>query len=155
MTGWLTANLVEELQELIKAGKSPASHLANLREATLPGLLEYGCARWRFRDLPALPPSITNSPLGLSLRGVRAELGLRNDGEWRKAAKTVVAQPHEFYVLEGPEPTLEPSWDAFLVRLRASARAAGFSSDRDLALAAAVGEMAVSTITQISPFVIS
>ena len=43
----LTVELVEELQQAVDAGVTIQQIVDSLQSATMPGLLEYGCAKWQ------------------------------------------------------------------------------------------------------------
>lgn len=139
---WLTTEIVEQLQQAAEVGKPVASFVESLKSATLPGLLEYGCARWHNKTLPPLPPSITQSEIGKSLSEVNSELGLRFDGPQKLAPRTIAAQSFEFTVLLGEDAPVHQEWREFLVRFRQSAKNVGFSMDQAKGLAASLGEMA-------------
>jgi anti-sigma regulatory factor (Ser/Thr protein kinase) len=142
MNGWLTCESVEELQQAAEVGRPTATFVNSLKAATLPGIVEYGCAKWHRPSLPSLPPSIASSPLGRALLEVKSDLGLRKNGEQRLAPRTITPEMHEFYVLDGDEPTVNRDWREFLIRFRQSAKHVGFSQDKAQGLAAALGEMA-------------
>jgi anti-sigma regulatory factor (Ser/Thr protein kinase) len=140
---WLTCGLVEELQQAAGAGKTPDTFVALLKYATLPSLLEYGCARWHSPRLSALPTQILSSPLGLALQEVRSELGLRMTGRQKQPPRTITSSSQEFFVLEGGDsPTTRQDWGEFLVRFRQSINCVGFSMEKANGIAAALGEMA-------------
>jgi anti-sigma regulatory factor (Ser/Thr protein kinase) len=140
---WLTCDLVEELQQAAGAGRPVDSFVARLEQATLPGLLEYGCAKWHCPSLPALPARVFSSPLGRALQEVRSELGLRTTGRQKFPPRTMTPETHEFFVLEGNDsPTTGQDWGEFLVRFRQSVKNVGFDLERAKGIAAALGEMA-------------
>jgi anti-sigma regulatory factor (Ser/Thr protein kinase) len=139
---WLTCDLVEELQQAAEAGKPIDQFVNSVEAATLPGLLEYGCARWHCPSLPPVPASVSDSPLGRALAEVRSELGLRANGERNPPSRTITPESQEFFVLEGDEPTTHRDWQEFLVRFRQSAKSVGFSQEKAQGVAAALGEMA-------------
>lgn len=139
---WLTCDLVEDLQQAAEAGRPIAQFVNSVQNATLPGLLEYGCARWHNDSLPSLPASVTDSPLGRALQEVRSELGLRMDGEQKRPPLTITPESQEFFVLEGDDPTTDQVWGEFLVRFRQSAKTVGFTHRKAEGIAAALGEMA-------------
>jgi anti-sigma regulatory factor (Ser/Thr protein kinase) len=146
MSGWLTCESVEELQQAAEVGRPIATFMGSLNGATLPGIVEYGCAKWQRPSLPPLPAAIASSPLGRALLEVKSDLGLRKDGERRIAPRTITPQSHEFYVLDGDDPTVNRDWQEFLVRFRQSVKHIGFSQDKAQGLAAALGEMADNAI---------
>jgi anti-sigma regulatory factor (Ser/Thr protein kinase) len=140
---WLTSELVEELQQGTVAGRSTESFVKGLEAATLPGIIEYGCAKWHYRSLPALPSKIIATPLGRALCEVKSELGIRAAGPQKCPPRTITPEAHEFFVLEGnATPTTERDWGEFLVRFRQSAKSVGFDLEKAKGIAAALGEMA-------------
>ena len=140
---WLTCELVEELQQAAGAGRPVDSFVVRLEQATLPGLLEYGCAKWQYPSLPALPARIFSSTLGRALQEVRSDLGLRTTGRQKSPPRTITPEAHEFFVLEGSAtPTTEQDWGEFLVRFRQSVKNVGFDLEKAKGIAAALGEMA-------------
>jgi anti-sigma regulatory factor (Ser/Thr protein kinase) len=140
---WLTCNLVEELQQAAGAGKPVDSFVARLEQATLPGLLEYGCAKWHCPSLPALSARVFSSSLGLALQEVKSELGLRTAGRQKPPPRTITPEAQEFFVLEGSaSPTTGQDWGELLVRFRQSVKSVGFDLKRAKGIAAALGEMA-------------
>lgn len=142
MNGWLTCDVVEELQQAADVARPTTPFVNSLKVATLPGLIEYGCAKWQRPNLPSLPSAIATSSLGLALLQVRSDLGLRTDGRQRPPARTITPETQEFFVLEGANSTLNRDWREFLVRFRQSAKSVGFSQEKAQGLAAALGEMA-------------
>ena len=139
---WLTCEFVEELQQAAIAGQAVDCFVAPLDSATLPALLEYGCARWHYPSLNPLPPPVFASPLGRALQEVRSELGLRTTGRQKQPPRTMTPSAHEFYVLEGDDPTTGQDWGEFLVRFRQLVKSVGFDLERAKGIAAALGEMA-------------
>jgi anti-sigma regulatory factor (Ser/Thr protein kinase) len=140
---WLTCDLVEELQQAAGAGRAVDSFVAPLEFATLPGFLEYGCAKWHCKSLSALPARIFSSPLGRALQEVRSELGLRVTGRQKPPPRTITPLAQEFFVLEGSaDPTTGQDWGEFLVRFRQSVKSVGFDLEKAKGIAAALGEMA-------------
>src|SRR5581483_2382217 len=140
---WLTCDYVEQLQQAAGAGRPVDSFVQALENATLPGILEYGSAKWHCQGLAPLPAQIFSSPLGQSLQEVRSELGLRTTGGQKIPPRTMTVHAYEFYVLEGTSsPTTEQCWGEFLVRFRQSAKSVGFDPQQAIGIAAALGEMA-------------
>lgn len=139
---WLTCELVEELQQAAVAGKAIGCFVDSLENTTLPALLEYGCAMRHYPSLPTLPARIFASPLGLSVQEVQSELGLRMTGRQKPPPRTITPQAHEFFVLEGNDPTTGQDWGEYLVRFRQSIKNAGFDLEKATGIAAALGEMA-------------
>lgn len=139
---WLTAELVEELQQAAGAGQSVDGFVARLDNATLPALLEYGCAKWHVPSLVTLPDRVCSSPLGRSLQEVRSELGLRTTGRQKSPPQTISAVAHEFHVLEGVDPSTTQDWGEYLFRFCQSVKMAGFDPEKAKGISAALGEMA-------------
>jgi len=145
MNSWLTCEFVEELHQAADVGRPTTLFVDSLKAATLPGLIEYGCLKFHRPKLPNLPSAVATSALGNALYQVRSRLGLRTHGDQRSPPRTVTPELHEFFVLEGVDPTLNRDWDEFLVRFRQSAKATGFSQEKAQGVAAALGEMADNT----------
>jgi hypothetical protein len=79
-TSWLTANFVEQIHKGHAKGRAVNRHIEALTDATLAGLIEYGCLRRTVPDLPSLPSAITHSALGRELNMIVSEIGLRATG---------------------------------------------------------------------------
>lgn len=139
---WLTCGLVEELQQAAGAGKPVDAFVNALEHATLPGILEYGCAKWHCRGLPELPSQIVAAPLARALQQVKSELGLRATGRQKPPPHTMTPEDQEFFVLEGDTATTEQDWGEFLVRFRQSIKSVGFDMEKATGIAGALGEMA-------------
>lgn len=146
MNGLLTCRLVQELQQAAHSGRNVAPFVDSIQTATLPGALEYGCLRLHCSDLPPLPASVADTPLGQALAEVRSEVGLRADGEQKRPPRTMAAHAQEFIVLEGDDSTMHRDWREFLVRFRQSAKAGGFPHEKAQGIAAALGEMADNAV---------
>ncbi|CAN5538096.1 hypothetical protein BH11PLA2_BH11PLA2_16500 [soil metagenome] len=125
---WLTVKMVEGLHEAIRLGLPVSGHVANLRHATIAGLLEYGCLRYSITDgsLPTLPNTILSGRLGQALNEIRSPLGFRSNGSQKPHVKSVEIREVEFHALEGSAPTLDPAWEDFANRFFRSAVDAGF-----------------------------
>lgn len=144
---WLTAQLVEELQYLLPDVDRIADVVGGLQQATLAGLMEYGCLRWANGDgLPPLPPAITRSELGIALEEVRSALGLRVSGPPKSPLRRADVQPAEFQVIETEADLLSPDWEQFVLRYDRSTRNAGFSIASASQLQAALCEMADNAV---------
>lgn len=144
--GILTVDLVEEFQQAAESGRDVAPFIDTLTTSTLPGLMEYGCARLHSPELPDLPPSICESALGRSLLEVRSLLGLRSVGPQKAPPRSLTPHESEFIVVETEEEIVHRDWKEFLIRFRQSAKVAGFPLDRAKGLAAALGEMAENAV---------
>jgi anti-sigma regulatory factor (Ser/Thr protein kinase) len=144
---WLTAQLVEELQYLLPDLDRIAGVVGGLEEATLAGIMEYGCFRWvNSPNLPALPPAITESELGVALNEVRTDLGLRMSGPPKPPLRRADVQPAEFHLVESKADLLSPDWEQFVLRYDRSSQSAGFSKAIASRLQAALCEMADNAV---------
>jgi anti-sigma regulatory factor (Ser/Thr protein kinase) len=139
---YLTCEFVEELQQAAGSGQAVDCFVDALENTTLPALLEYGCARRHYPSLTALPARIFASPLCRAIQEVRSELGLRATGRQKSPPRTMTPETHEFFVLEGNDPTTGQDWGEFLVRYRQSVKSVGFDLDKAKGIAGALGEMA-------------
>lgn len=150
MDGWLTSEKVEHIQWAVQRGRPVRDFVNDLRHATLPALLEYGCLRATFDadSIPPLPPAIATSPLGKALDSAAFPQGRRDDGRSDAVLSRVDTQPVEFISIAA-ETDLErdiptdpaPPWELYTIRFTRSAQAAGFSSTVASGLAAALYEM--------------
>jgi len=140
--GWLTCEVVEQIQQAAQASRPVDNFVETLKAATLSGMVEYGCARWQYKALPPLPPAISQSAIGQSLLDVKSDLGLRSDGLQRIPPRTLAPHSSEFILLEGQESTVHRDWREFLVRFCQSAKHVGFTKNQAKGLAASLGEMA-------------
>jgi hypothetical protein len=144
---WLTVGLVEQLQERIEDGHGIASILANLRGATLPGLMEYGCLRNSLGiSLGALPSAIVFSTIGKSLSAVPSALGLRKDGTAYSRSRTIEARPAEFCVVRDENELCEENWEIFTIRFARSARSVGLTKTVSDGMRGALHEMAENAV---------
>src|SRR5947209_4238970 len=77
----LDVKMVLDIQRALRNGRPVEEAVGGLTQASLPGIMEYGCLRWIDpHAVPALPSSIVSSPLGLALQEVKSPLGLRQRG---------------------------------------------------------------------------
>jgi hypothetical protein len=148
MDGWLTVKFVEALHNAVRNGRDVAPAVAALRNATLPGLMEYGCLKRTLpaSSLPDLPKAVLDCPVGQAMRQVRSDLGLRTTGKARPSLKRVDHQPVEFWVIEGEEGFADQSWEVFEIRFNRSARSAGFTGSVADGLQGALHEMAENAV---------
>jgi len=143
----LTVQLVEELQGIVPDRGRIEAIVSGLRGATLPGIVEYGCLRWANRDyIPPLPSAIAESSLGLAMREVRSELGLRSSGPPKSPMRRLDEQPVEFHVVESEEDLEQEELSLFLLRFERSAKGAGFSAQAAARLHAALHAMAENAV---------
>jgi len=142
----LTVEVVEQLQQAAEAGRPVGSFVQSLTDSTLPGILEYGCARSHCDAIPPLPSTITDLAIGVALSEVRSELGLRSDGIQKTPPRSMTAHQFEFIVLEDEDAIVHRDWSEYMIRFRQSAKVAGFSLDKAKGLAASLGEMADNAV---------
>ncbi len=142
----LSASLVDDVLRAKEINRPIESVLSSFSSATLPGFVEYGCALRQYSDLPPLPARIVGSELGIASAEVLSELGLRSTGTQKRPIRSMAAQPVEFFVLEGDDPTLGEAWCEYRLRFEQSSKAAGFPLKTATALAAAFGEMADNAV---------
>lgn len=150
MNDWLTAEQVEHIQWAVQRDRSVKEFVKELRHATLPALLEYGCLRARFGEdiIPPLPSAIVESPLGQSLDGVPSILGFHNGLTHQPKPARLDTHTSEFFSIateeelesESPDLPLKP-WQLFCIRFSRSAQSAGFSVTVANGLMAALYEM--------------
>ncbi|MHC2071101.1 hypothetical protein ACYFX5_26815 [Bremerella sp. T1] len=142
----LNVDLVEKFQRAVAKSKSIEDHIAKLTSATLPGLVEYGCLRFQYPDLPAVPRPIYSSKLGLALAKIRSPLGLRAHGDQEPSPSTITAQDFEFIALNSNDDMTGSRWLEFGARFAFSIVQAGFHRKKALEIAAAMGEMADNAV---------
>lgn len=143
----LTVHLVEELQSLLPDHGRINQVVSQLQTATLPGIIEFGCFRWAIGDhIVPLPAAIVESPIGLALREVRSELGLRFSGPPRSPMRRLNGYSIEFFVVECEGDISQEDWELFMLRFERSARDAGFATKVASRLPAALHEMVENTI---------
>ena len=136
MNGWLTAEQVEHIQWAVQRNRPVNGFVNELRHATLPALLEYGCLRASLGQeaIPALPAAIAETLLGQSLNEVPSPLGLHNSLSGKKKPARVDTRTVEFFSIstenelesESPDDSPKP-WQLYTIRFSRSAQAAGFS----------------------------
>lgn len=143
----LTVGLVEELQSLLPDHGRISAIVTELHDATLPGIIEYGCLRWTHGNLiPPLPSVVADSPVGLALREVRSELGLRSSGPPQSPMRRLDGRAVEFFVVESEQDFDQQEWNLFLIRFERAARASSFSAKAAARLHAALHEMAENAV---------
>src|SRR5262249_37152927 len=128
-TDWLTVGLVEEIHRAVLRGVAVDDVVNQLKEASLPGLLEYQCLRWAFQDgsVPTLPRSVEATALGKALLAVPCDLGLRRNGSTGRPLRRLDPQVVEFHLIEGQDDLASEEWDHFTTRFDASVRNVGFN----------------------------
>jgi anti-sigma regulatory factor (Ser/Thr protein kinase) len=142
-TELLTTDLVEEIQNALNVGVPLDSTVSGIQEATLPGLVEYGCLRWTcgLTKIPPLPRAVVSSALGKALFAVSSELGLRSAGESTRPPGGIGTQLAEFTVRRTKEDLGTTEWESFEIRFNRSAQSVGFAQIAGDGLQAALREM--------------
>lgn len=145
----LSVGLVQEIHRAILSGRPVGGTVAGLRRASLPAILEYGCLRRSLGSplVPDLPATITSSPLGLALKEVRSEIGLRTAGPEKLPSRDTNRRPVEFYTIQDTEDVQDRRWEEFLIRFEFSAKGVGFVPKVAAGLQGALHEMAVNAVT--------
>src|SRR5262245_4639718 len=124
MNGWLTAEQVEHIQWAVLRNRPVSGFVNELRHATLPALLEYGCLRASLGTaIPPLPAAIAESPLGQSLAEVPSLLGLQNSPNGRKKPNRIDTRTSEFFSIsteaelgsDNPDEQPKP-WQLYAIR---------------------------------------
>jgi anti-sigma regulatory factor (Ser/Thr protein kinase) len=143
----LTVELVETLQMMLMKGKEVSPLFENLRSASLPALLEYGCLRFAFGEkVPNLPKAIISADEWQPLRAIKSEIGFSTNGPRKAEPKDLSPRPMEFTTVWAEEDTLESAWENFLHRFERSMKAAGFGANAALNLQSALHEMATNAV---------
>jgi hypothetical protein len=137
-SSWLTANYVEEIHKAHLKGRATAQHVAKLSEATLAGLVEYGCLRRAIPDLPALPDAVTQSPLGRQLLAIDI-----NGPDTNSIPISLSHEPRvmEFVVVRDEDDLLSEPMEMLFMRVTQAAKQAGFSVSTANQFQAAMNEM--------------
>jgi hypothetical protein len=148
--GLLTARVVEEIQRAAADGRPVSAFISALHEATLAGLVEYGCLRRSVKGLPPLPPSIASSALGKALTEVVSEIGLRASGV--TTAISVSHQPREveFVTVKSESQLTSHPMKMFFMRFTQASKAANFPTKTANELQAAFMEMIDNAICHAS-----
>jgi anti-sigma regulatory factor (Ser/Thr protein kinase) len=150
MNGWLTAEQVEHIQWAVLRNRPVSGFVSDLRHATLPALLEYGCLRANLglTAIPPLPAAIAESALGQSLAEIPSHLGLHNSPNGNRKPNRIDTCTAEFFSIstedelgsdrsdDQPKP-----WQLYAIRFSRSAQAAGFSKTVADGLMGALYEM--------------
>lgn len=147
-TSCLTVELVESLQFLARRGKPIQQLVASLKTATVPGIVEYGCARYvDAAILPSLPRTVTESSLGRALAEVRSPIGLRTHGHESPPQKSLSTREVEFCSIPSTtELDQSVEWNGFCHRLELRAKETGFTKQAAMNLSSALFEMAENAL---------
>ena len=148
--GWLTAGVVEEIHRAIAGGKPVGSFVAALTQATLAGLVEYGCLRRSVTGVPPLPSAITSSVLGKGLTTVVSEIGLRSSGIAPPISDSHKPREVEFVTVGDDSQFISEPMQMLFMRFTQAAKAAGFPVQTANALQAAFTEVIDNAICHAS-----
>jgi hypothetical protein len=145
----LTVKMVMDIQRALRNGRSVDEHVASLKRASLPGLMEYGCLRWaKPQSVPPLPPAILSSPLGLALQEVVSPLGLRQRGVGKKPARDSKRREFEFTVVADEcDVAGNALFEEYLLRFENGAKDIGLPSRTATKMNASLHEMAANAVT--------
>jgi anti-sigma regulatory factor (Ser/Thr protein kinase) len=138
---WLTADIVEQLHGAALRGKSVSNFVNGLTDATMTGLIEYGCLRRSFPEFPSLPQSISNSSLGQSLATVVSDIGIRTSGTRSPISNSHRPQEMEFVTIDGEDKAISEAMGMLYMRFTQASKAAGFATQTANELQAAFNEM--------------
>ncbi len=146
-TTHLDVELVETLQTMVSKGKAIAPLIDKMVSATIPGLLEYGCLRFAFKELvPKLPSAIASNESWQPLMSIGSDLGLAASGAPKSLAKDVSPRQLEFTTVANEGDTMDSPWENFLQRFERSTKVAGFTLETALNLQSALHEMATNAV---------
>lgn len=126
-SSWLTTNFVEQIHKAHLKGVPTAAHVAALSNATLAGLVEYGCLRRTYPGLPTLPKAVTESGLGRQLNRITSEIGLRVEGESERPTIDHKPREVEFVTVKDEEELLSEPIQMLAMRITQGMKQAGFS----------------------------
>ena len=147
--GWITIKEVEDVHHAlhlrVDAGRIAAA-LAPKTHITLPALIEYGCVRWVFPDLPMLPRAIQDSPLGRELLLINSPFGLRTSGPARPGSIDLAARQSEFMAFASAEDVTAEGAEFFKSRFWKSSLHVGFAKRVANYLAAGLHEMMTNAV---------
>src|SRR5438309_2041498 len=122
----LGVELVLDIQRALRNGRSVENAVAGLRQASLPGIMEYGCLRWSNPGtVPPLPPAIVSSPLGIALQEVKSELGLRQRGGDKVPPRDTRLREYEFHLISQEVDVLNTLFGEYLLRFEFAAKRIG------------------------------
>lgn len=142
--GWLTVADVEDVHHALHLGidaRRISAAITRSRQITLPALVEYGCLRWAFPQMPALPPGVQDSALGRSLRLIVSPLGLSSSGQSPPRPTDLNPRQSEFWAFASTEEVASDDAEFFKSRFWKSALSVGFANSIAKCLAAGLHEM--------------
>ena len=144
---WLTATVAEDIQHAAEKGIRLAPIVANLRSATLPGMVEYICLRGAMPSaIPQLPRAILSSPIGKALGTVQCESFGEAPARRPESPRGIGTQSVEFWILDGQEQFARQDWQQFEVRFNRSAQSVGVPRKVAFALQGALHEMVENAV---------
>lgn len=144
---WLTARLVEELQERIEDGLEIDAIVAVLQGTTLPGLVEYRCLRRTSAvSVPALPEPVMSSVIGRAFAALRPSPHHSNPSGGTSPLRRIDRRPAEFWAIRNANDLQTEEWQAFTIRFARSARGVGLHKVLAVGLRGALQEMADNAV---------
>jgi hypothetical protein len=144
----LCVELVQDIQRALRNGRPIEQTVGGLRQASLPGIMEYGCLRWSNRKIvPPLPPAIVSSPLGIALQEVRSELGLRQRGGDKVPPRDTRSREFEFFLVAQEADVVNQLFGEYVLRFDFAAKRIGLPEKTADHLQAALHEMAANAVT--------
>lgn len=146
---YLTVKLVLDIQRALRNGRPVADIVAKLQQASLPGIMEYGCLRWANPQIvPPLPAAVASSPIGIALQAVKSPLGLRLTGAEKAVIRDTKPRECEFFVIVEPSDVVDNQlFGEYLLRFEFGAKRIGLPERTAVKLQAALHEMAVNAVT--------
>ncbi len=145
----LTLKMVLDIQRALRNGRPVVDAVASLTQASLAGIMEYGCLRWIAPNAaPALPAAIVYSTLGMALQEVKSPLGLRQHGTDKAPILDTNPREIEFFVISDIADVVDNRlFGAYLLRFEFGAKRIGLPLKTAVKLQAALHEMAVNAVT--------
>jgi len=145
-SSWLTSNFAEQIHKSHLKRRPVGNYVENLTDATLAGLIEYGCLKRALRDLPDLPPAITRSPLGRELNLIVSEIGVRSTGTSAPPSINHAAREIEFQTVRDEAELLSEPVQMMAMRITQQMKLAGFAKRTGNEFQAALFEMLANAI---------
>lgn len=147
-TGTLDIELVQDIQRALRNGRPITEAIGNLKRASLPGIMEYGCLKWAHPGcLPSLHRSVTESTIGQALKEVRSELGLRDKGPENAPPRDTQPRDAEFYVVRHEDDVVDNRhFGEYLIRFEFGAKRIGLPKQTAIELHSALIEMTTNVV---------
>ena len=145
----LSVDLVQDIERALQNGRPIGQVIANLKQASLTGIMEYGCLRWAMpQAVPPLPETVASSSLGRALQEVRSELGLGSSGPDKSPPRDTRSREVEFCVIKDESDVLDNQlFGEYLLRFEFAAKRIGIPQRTAIELNAALCEMASNAVT--------